>query len=105
MQQFIVDPVNVEEFLEVYKGVLPDYGVKRLITVRFSLLFNLKKMFFLQAMVAELQSGPCIAMEIKHKDKSVDVPVEFRKLCGPMDPVKFFFLFCYPNFYPKNIHL
>ncbi|XP_051153432.1 nucleoside diphosphate kinase 7 isoform X2 [Leptopilina boulardi] len=64
MQLFHVDPVNVEEFLEVYKGVLPDYG----------------------AMVAELQSGPCIAMEIKHKDESVNVPVEFRKFCGPMDP-------------------
>lgn len=64
MQLFHVDPVNVEEFLEVYKGVLPDYG----------------------AMVAELQSGPCIAMEIKHKEESVNVPVEFRKFCGPMDP-------------------
>ncbi|XP_043461307.1 nucleoside diphosphate kinase 7 [Leptopilina heterotoma] len=64
MQLFHVDPVNVEEFLEVYKGVLPDYG----------------------AMVAELQSGPCIAMEIKRKDESVNVPVEFRKFCGPMDP-------------------
>lgn len=38
-------------------------------------------------MVAELQSGPCIAMEITHKDPSIEVPVEFRKLCGPMDPV------------------
>ncbi|XP_033208688.1 nucleoside diphosphate kinase 7 [Belonocnema kinseyi] len=64
IQLFHVDPINVEEFLEVYKGVLPDYG----------------------AIVAELQSGPCITMEIKHKDKTVNVPVEFRKLCGPMDP-------------------
>ncbi|XP_012278664.1 nucleoside diphosphate kinase 7 [Orussus abietinus] len=63
LQQFYVDPTNAEEFLEVYKGVLPDYG----------------------AMVAELQSGPCIAMEITHKDQSVDVPIEFRQLCGPMD--------------------
>ncbi|XP_048509250.1 nucleoside diphosphate kinase 7 isoform X2 [Athalia rosae] len=64
LQQFLVDPTNVEEFLEVYKGVLPDYG----------------------AMVTEMQSGPCIAMEITHKDNSKDVPKEFRKLCGPMDP-------------------
>lgn len=27
IQQFHVDPVNAEEFLEVYKGVLPDYAV------------------------------------------------------------------------------
>lgn len=38
-------------------------------------------------MVAELQSGPCIAMEIVHKDDFVNVQTEFRKLCGPMDPV------------------
>ena len=27
IQQFYVDPTNAEEFLEVYKGVLPDYAV------------------------------------------------------------------------------
>ena len=64
IQQFSVNPFDAEEFLEVYKGVLPDYGL----------------------MVAELQSGPCIAMELKHKDEKFDVQGEFRKLCGPMDP-------------------
>ena len=64
IQQFSVNPFDAEEFLEVYKGVLPDYGL----------------------MVAELQSGPCIAMELKHKDETFDVQGEFRKLCGPMDP-------------------
>ena len=64
MQQFSVNPFDAEEFLEVYKGVLPDYGL----------------------MVGELQSGPCIAMELKHKDEKFDVQGEFRKLCGPMDP-------------------
>ncbi|XP_001605961.1 nucleoside diphosphate kinase 7 [Nasonia vitripennis] len=64
IQQFHIDPVNAEEFLEVYKGVLPDYA----------------------AMVSELQSGPCIVMEITHKDENFDVVNEFRKLCGPMDP-------------------
>ncbi|XP_008544696.1 nucleoside diphosphate kinase 7 [Microplitis demolitor] len=64
LQQFNIDPINAEEFLEVYKGVLADHG----------------------AMVAELQSGPCVAMEITHKDESINVPLEFRKLCGPMDP-------------------
>ncbi|XP_003705720.1 nucleoside diphosphate kinase homolog 7-like [Megachile rotundata] len=64
VQQFHVNPFDAEEFLEVYKGVLPDYA----------------------AMVGELQSGPCIVMEIKHQDKKFDVQEEFRKLCGPMDP-------------------
>ncbi|KAL2750553.1 nucleoside diphosphate kinase 7-like [Vespula maculifrons] len=64
IQQFHVDSVNAEEFLEVYKGVLTDYG----------------------AMVGELQSGPCIAMEITHKDENCDIHTDFRKLCGPMDP-------------------
>ena len=41
-------------------------------------------------MVSELQSGPCIVMEITHNDPSVDVTNEFRKFCGPMDPVKYF---------------
>lgn len=41
-------------------------------------------------MVGELQSGPCIAMEIIHKDADVDVQAEFRKFCGPMDPVSHF---------------
>lgn len=30
IQQFCLDPVNAEEFLEVYKGVLPDYAVNYL---------------------------------------------------------------------------
>ncbi|XP_076685075.1 nucleoside diphosphate kinase homolog 7 [Andrena cerasifolii] len=64
IQQFSVNPFDAEEFLEVYKGVLPDYGL----------------------MVGELQSGPCIAMELKHKDEKFDVQGEFRRLCGPMDP-------------------
>lgn len=51
-------------------------------------------------MVEELQSGPCIVMEIKHKDEKFDVQAEFRKLCGPMDPVSIrneifvFFVWC-----------
>lgn len=27
IQQFFVNPFDAEEFLEVYKGVLPDYAV------------------------------------------------------------------------------
>lgn len=43
-------------------------------------------------MVAELQSGACVAMEITHQDDSIDVPNEFRKLVGPMDPVSVYLL-------------
>lgn len=38
-------------------------------------------------MVNELQSGPCIVMEISHKDKDANIVDDFRNLCGPMDPV------------------
>ncbi|XP_011872923.1 PREDICTED: nucleoside diphosphate kinase 7 isoform X1 [Vollenhovia emeryi] len=62
-QQFYVNPINSEEFLEIYKGVLPEYT----------------------AMATELQSGPCIVMEVSHKDKSLNIVADFRNLCGPMD--------------------
>lgn len=38
-------------------------------------------------MVSELQSGPCIVMEITHKNESHNIIDDFRNLCGPMDPV------------------
>lgn len=38
-------------------------------------------------MVAELQSGPCIVMEVSHKDESPNIVADFRNLCGPIDPV------------------
>lgn len=38
-------------------------------------------------MVNELQSGPCIVMEISHKDKDANIVANFRSLCGPIDPV------------------
>ncbi|KAG5317540.1 NDK7 kinase, partial [Pseudoatta argentina] len=63
-QQFYVNPINSEEFLEIYKGVLPEYT----------------------AMVAELQSGPCIVLEVSCKDESPNIVADFRNLCGPMDP-------------------
>lgn len=60
-----LDKVSAAEFLEVYKGVLAAGE------------FN--------AMVDELVSGPCIALEIADPDGAN--PVEaFRELCGPMDP-------------------
>lgn len=64
MQQFCVNSFISSEFLEIYKGVLPEYN----------------------AMVAELQSGPCVVMEVTRKDEGPNIVTDFRHLCGPMDP-------------------
>lgn len=64
-QLFNIDRAAAAEFLEVYKGVLPAGE------------FN--------AMIEELTSGPCIAVEVADKDRAD--PVEpLRQLAGPMDP-------------------
>lgn len=53
---------NAEEFFEVYRGVVQEYA----------------------AMVTEISSGPCVAMEIR---AAVDAPRSFREFAGPADPV------------------
>lgn len=58
--QFNMDRVNVEEFYEVYKGVVSEYN----------------------EMVTEMYSGPCIAMEIQQNNCTKT----FREFCGPADP-------------------
>eukprot|EP00112_Aurelia_sp_Birch-Aquarium-sp1_P004899 Seg1554.1 transcript_id=Seg1554.1/GoldUCD/mRNA.D3Y31 product="Nucleoside diphosphate kinase 7" protein_id=Seg1554.1/GoldUCD/D3Y31 len=60
LQMFHLEKANAEEFLEVYKGVVNEY----------------------KAMVDELSSGPCIAMEICYPDQ----PQAFREFVGPSDP-------------------
>nr|XP_032835008.1 nucleoside diphosphate kinase 7 [Petromyzon marinus] len=60
MATFVLDRVSAEEFYEVYKGVVPDYG----------------------AMVQELCSGVCLALEVRGDD----AVRRFRELCGPTDP-------------------
>uniref|UniRef100_A0A673TA08 Nucleoside diphosphate kinase homolog 7 n=1 Tax=Suricata suricatta TaxID=37032 RepID=A0A673TA08_SURSU len=60
MQMFNMDRVNVEEFYEVYKGVVSEYS----------------------EMVTEMYSGPCIAMEIQQNNPTKT----FREFCGPADP-------------------
>jgi len=60
MEQFNLDMTTSEEFLEIYKGVIPEY--------RF--------------MVEHLAEGPCVAMEIRQQD-AVNA---FDELCGPHDP-------------------
>ena len=56
-----MEKANAEEFYEVYKGVVQEYP----------------------AMVEELTSGPCIAMEIRAQDAAR----AFREAAGPADPV------------------
>ncbi|XP_036199318.1 nucleoside diphosphate kinase 7 isoform X2 [Myotis myotis] len=60
MQMFNMDRANVEEFYEVYKGVVSEYN----------------------EMVTEIYSGPCVALEILQTNPAKT----FRELCGPADP-------------------
>ncbi|XP_074663884.1 nucleoside diphosphate kinase homolog 7 isoform X4 [Strix aluco] len=60
LQMFNMERANVEEFYEIYKGVVAEY----------------------MEMVTELCSGPCIAMEIIQPEP----PKVFRDFCGPSDP-------------------
>jgi nucleoside-diphosphate kinase len=60
LQMLHLDKPSAEEFLEVYKGVLPEFT----------------------AMVDHLTSGPCIVMEIRQEN----VVNAFRQLAGPLDP-------------------
>lgn len=67
MKMICMDRVNCEEFLEVYKGVVPEYT----------------------QMVVQLTNGPALAMEIEARESGVNVHEAFRYLCGPSDPVSF----------------
>jgi nucleoside-diphosphate kinase len=60
MQTFSLDKPTAEEFLEIYKGVLPEFV----------------------PIVEEITTGPCIVIEVRQED-AVE---SFRKLCGPHDP-------------------
>ncbi|XP_066562206.1 nucleoside diphosphate kinase homolog 7 isoform X1 [Amia ocellicauda] len=60
LQMVNMDRANAEEFFEVYKGVVAEYT----------------------SMVAELCSGPCMALEIC----ATEAPRTFREFCGPADP-------------------
>ncbi|KAI9349141.1 nucleoside diphosphate kinase [Obelidium mucronatum] len=61
-ETFYLDRVNAEEFLEVYKTVVPEY----------------------QKMVDELTSGPLVALEITGPHE--DIVAQFREFVGPSDP-------------------
>lgn len=61
LQMFALDRSAAAEFLEVYHTVLPEYN----------------------AMCEQLQSGPCIALEVRKQSQTVQ---ELRELAGPSDP-------------------
>lgn len=64
LKMVYMDRVNCEEFLEVYKSVVPEYV----------------------QMALALANGPCIAMELSTNDRDVNAHSTFRLLCGPVDP-------------------
>lgn len=59
-EMFWLDRPSAEEFLEVYKGVVPEYN----------------------QVVEEFTNGPCIALEVRQEN----VVPALRELCGPHDP-------------------
>ncbi|XP_057171652.1 nucleoside diphosphate kinase 7 isoform X4 [Ursus arctos] len=85
MQMFNMDRVNVEEFYEVYKGVVSEYNVESSQNVteteeirRFERIWSEGN----EEMVTEMYSGPCVAMEIQQNNPTKT----FREFCGPADP-------------------
>jgi nucleoside-diphosphate kinase len=60
LEQFVLNSDDAAEFLEVYKGIVPEQP----------------------QWVENLCNGPCVAVEVRAEN-----PVSgFRELCGPMDP-------------------
>uniref|UniRef100_A0A8C4NNN4 NME/NM23 family member 7 n=1 Tax=Eptatretus burgeri TaxID=7764 RepID=A0A8C4NNN4_EPTBU len=65
LRMLVLEIKEAKEFLEVYHGVVQEY----------------------KALVTELSTGPCMALEV-----CGETAVEsFRELCGPWDPVEYFF--------------
>lgn len=84
-----LDTTNAEEFLEVYKGVVPEYSVSNqsLGTSGKSCIKHSVIYLFLQAMVVQLTSGPLLAIELIDTNNPACTQETFRKLAGPADPV------------------
>ena len=60
MQMFNLDKPTAQEFLEIYRGVLPEYI----------------------PITEQMTTGPCIVMEVRQEN----AVAKFRQLAGPMDP-------------------
>lgn len=63
--------------------------------------FNRIPSNFLQSMVTELCSGPCMVLEIH----GTDTPRTFREFCGPADPVSeiIFIDVLFPHMYTRSL--
>ncbi len=60
-----LDRTAAAEFLEVYRGVVPEYN----------------------GLIDHLASGPCLALELKHAGASAaPIVPHVRQICGPHDP-------------------
>ena len=59
MEMFNLDKPTAEEFLEIYRGVLPEYIPT----------------------TEQMTTGPCIVLEVRQEN----AVTSFRELCGPMD--------------------
>lgn len=64
MKMFYLSVEQAEEYLEIYKGVLPEY----------------------KNILSELISGGCVALEIAGEETSEQTQEAFRKFVGPHDP-------------------
>ncbi|XP_071440956.1 nucleoside diphosphate kinase homolog 7 isoform X2 [Hetaerina americana] len=66
MRMFYLDKTDVQEFYEVYEGVVAEHN----------------------GMVGQLISGPCVALEVKHPSckNQEEIVNKFRLLVGPSDP-------------------
>jgi nucleoside-diphosphate kinase len=60
MQMFNLDKPTAEEFLEIYRGVVPEYI----------------------PICEQMTTGACIVMEVRQQN----AVAAFREVCGPMDP-------------------
>lgn len=68
MQSFHLDPSNAEEFLEVYKTVVPEYHL-------------MLHVILTTLTVQQLTAGPIIALEITGGENVVQ---NFREFSGPV---------------------
>ncbi len=87
---FYLDRTHAEEFYEIYKGVVGEYSVSRLVSIC-NLYEYLHFQYILctfKAMTSELSLGPCFAIEISGCGE--ETPKAFRDACGPADPVRIY---------------
>lgn len=50
-------------------------------------------------MIVELQSGPCVVIEVSRKNGDSNIVADFRNFCGPMDPVSMYYFKYFVRYY------